>query len=55
MICDGDGDGDLIDAICIKTDEPVPISVTVSGNDEDCGDVMTSIYERLTWKRAIQT
>jgi hypothetical protein len=46
MICDGDGDGDLIDAICIKTDEPVPISVTVSrGNDEDCGDVMTS-YER---------
>jgi hypothetical protein len=43
MICDGDG-GDLIDAICIKTDEPVPISVTVSsGENEDCGDVMTSI------------
>jgi hypothetical protein len=56
MICDGDGDGDLIDAICIKTDEPVPISVTVSrGNDEDCGDVMTSFTNALTWKRATQT
>jgi hypothetical protein len=55
MICDGDGDGDLIDAICIKTDEPVPISVTVSSGKRwglrRRNDV---IYERLTWKRAIR-
>jgi hypothetical protein len=41
MICDGDG-RNLIDAI--KTDEPVPISVTVSsGNDEDAAMATLSI------------